>query len=244
MNTIKIDTKGVKLVAHRGLSGIEKENTCAAFVAAGNRSYYGIETDIHTVADGEFVVLHDSNVSRVTNGAMDLDIEQHTWEQLQNIVLPDRDGTTNRIDLRLPRLEDYLHICKTYEKECILEIKGIFTHENLLRVLDIIRAEDYLDHVIFIAFDLENCVFLRELLPESRIQWLTSTVDDNIVAQLKKYRLDLDVDFPALTAETVSRLHDNGILVNCWTCDTAEDAARLIAMGVDFITTNILEEQR
>lgn len=30
MNTIKIDNKNVKMVAHRGLSGLEKENTCAA----------------------------------------------------------------------------------------------------------------------------------------------------------------------------------------------------------------------
>ena len=40
MDTIKIDNKNVKMVAHRGLSGIEKENTCSAFVAACNRATY------------------------------------------------------------------------------------------------------------------------------------------------------------------------------------------------------------
>lgn len=34
MNTIKIDSKGVKMIAHRGVSRIERENTCAAFIAA------------------------------------------------------------------------------------------------------------------------------------------------------------------------------------------------------------------
>ena len=38
MNTVKIDKKGIKMVAHRGVSGLECENTNAAFVAAGNRS--------------------------------------------------------------------------------------------------------------------------------------------------------------------------------------------------------------
>ena len=38
MNTIKFDKKNALVVAHRGLSGIERENTNAAFVAAGNRS--------------------------------------------------------------------------------------------------------------------------------------------------------------------------------------------------------------
>ena len=37
-DTVRVRTPGVRMIAHRGLSGIEKENTCAAFVAAGNRS--------------------------------------------------------------------------------------------------------------------------------------------------------------------------------------------------------------
>ena len=35
--------------------------------------------------------------------------------------------------------------------------------------------------------------------------------------------------------------HRHGLLVNCWTVDTVEAAERVIAMGVDFITSNILE---
>ena len=66
MNTIKIDKKQTKLIAHRGLSGIEVENTNAAFVAAGNRSYYGIETDIHRTSDGNFVIGHDDNYERLS----------------------------------------------------------------------------------------------------------------------------------------------------------------------------------
>ena len=46
MNTVKFNKQSVKMVAHRGVSGLERENTCAAFVAAGNRSYFGIETDV------------------------------------------------------------------------------------------------------------------------------------------------------------------------------------------------------
>ena len=39
MNTILFENKGkIKRIAHRGLSGLEKENTCPAFVAAGVKS--------------------------------------------------------------------------------------------------------------------------------------------------------------------------------------------------------------
>ena len=47
MDTLKLDKGSIKMIAHRGLSGIERENTAAAFVAAGNHSYFGIETDVH-----------------------------------------------------------------------------------------------------------------------------------------------------------------------------------------------------
>ena len=52
MNTVKIDKQGVRMIAHRGVSGLETENTAAAFIAAGNRTYWGIETDVHLTADG------------------------------------------------------------------------------------------------------------------------------------------------------------------------------------------------
>ena len=57
MNTIKINSGKTKIIAHRGLSGIEKENTCSSFVAAGNRSYFGIESDVHVSKDGEFIII-------------------------------------------------------------------------------------------------------------------------------------------------------------------------------------------
>ena len=53
--TVKFNrSSAVKLIAHRGLSGLERENTAAAFVAAGNRAaYFGIETDVYRTVDGQ-----------------------------------------------------------------------------------------------------------------------------------------------------------------------------------------------
>ena len=88
-DTIKIDRKHVKMVAHRGMSGLERENTNVAFVAAGNRSYFGIETDIHRTADGKFVVIHDETTKRVSGDAVDVKLRFH--KELLNVVI-DRFG--------------------------------------------------------------------------------------------------------------------------------------------------------
>ena len=85
MNTVKI-TKGKALViAHRGLSGIEPENSIPAFVAAGNRSYFGIETDIHVTKDGKFIVIHDDNTARVAEA--DVNVEQCSYHFLRKLTL-------------------------------------------------------------------------------------------------------------------------------------------------------------
>ena len=81
MNTVKIQKQNVKMIAHRGLSGIEQENTNVAFIAAGNRSYFGIETDVRKTADGQFVILHDDHTERV--GTDVLYPEKTTFETLR-----------------------------------------------------------------------------------------------------------------------------------------------------------------
>ena len=156
MDTIKFDKKNTKIVAHRGLSGIELENTNSAFVAAGNRSYYGIETDIYRTADGHFVVGHDDNYKRISGE--EIYLERETLERLQEVVFFDGDGTKGRVDLRPSRLENYLGIVKKYEKHAILELKSSFTDEEIARIIDIIKDYDYLDNLTFISFNYENLI--------------------------------------------------------------------------------------
>lgn len=239
MNTIKFNKGSVRMVAHRGLSGIERENTNAAFVAAGNRSYYGIETDIHRTADGRFVVCHDSDLMRVSGER--IPVEEVTLATLQNVVLLDKDGTKDRADLRPSTLENYISICKRYEKHCVLELKSNFTEEETVRFIEIIRKLDYLDNVTFISFHYDNLTKIRDILPEQSVQYLFCEITDEIVDRLAADKIDVDVKFTALTEENVKKMHDAGLKVNCWTVDDPTDGDALAKMGVDFITSNILE---
>ena len=239
MNTVKVDKKNCKMVAHRGLSGIERENTNAAFVAAGNRSYYTIETDIHVTKDGKFVVYHDNSTGRLAEA--DVVVEETNLEDLLSFTLLDMDGTRNRCDLHMSTLEEYISICKKYEKVAVLELKNLFGREKLCEVIDIIKSMDYLENVIFISFFFDNLVIIRELLPEQKVQYLVDGFSDFLVEVLKQYKLDLDINCEALTEDIVKRLKEDGVEINCWTVDDKNVCEMLINWGVDFITTNILE---
>ncbi len=239
MNTIKFDNKTTAVVAHRGLSGLERENTASAFVAAGNRNYFGIETDIYRTSDARFVVNHDGRANRV--GGVNVTMEATPWELLREVVLYDTDGTKDRYDLRLPSLENYISICKKYEKTCVLELKSVFTSDETAAMIEIIKGYDYLDHVIFISFHYEDLLNVRAILPDQPCQYLTGDNSDEMIAQLVADRMDIDIAHPALTEERVKAMHAAGLTINCWTVDDPARGEELAAWGVDQITSNILE---
>lgn len=242
MDTVRIDRKNVKIIAHRGLSGLEKENTCAAFVAAGNRSYWGVETDVRKTKDGKFVLMHDEDTVRVSGGKHNLKIEESTAEEIAAVTLPDTDGDYTRHDLRIPTLRDYIRICKKYNKTCVLELKKCFVEEDIKNIVDEIEDLGYINNTVFISFSLELCVVVRRIHKGAEIQWLADReATPEIMDTVTLNHIDLDIYYPRLTRELVDYIHSLGLRVNCWTCDRAEDAQRLIEWGVDYITTNILE---
>ncbi len=242
MNTIKINSNRVRIIAHRGLSGIERENTCPAFVAAGNRSYFGIETDVHVSKDGKFVIIHDETTERVSLGEYNINVEENDCSAFQEIVLPDLDNTTERKDIRIPLLKECIMVCKKYEKICVLEIKNHFEKENIEKLINEIKELNYIENVIFISFDFDNCVNVRKYLPENDVQFLTSKeITNELIEKLCENNLNLDIYYKQLDAENIKLLHSKGIKVNCWTCDDKEAAEKLVSYGVDYITSNILE---
>ena len=244
LKTIPLNSK-IPLVAHRGLSGLECENTAAAFIAAGNRAYYGIETDVWRTKDGRFICCHDPNTACVAEKS--LGIEKTDFDELRALRCRDYDGKTYLAQLRLPTPEEYVRVCKKYGKQCIFELKSAFTEGEAEQLVRIFRDAGWLEHTTFISTSLQNLRFVRKFAPGCSCQMLHGFWDitpdwvDWVSEELTENRMDLDVDWYCVTKEAVDRLHEKGIRVNCWTVDNPALAEYLINCGVDYITTNILE---
>ncbi len=240
MNTVKINSKNTKLVAHRGLCGLESENTVAAFVAAGNRGYYGIETDVHKTADGKYVLIHDDKTGRVAN--KDLNVEKSRFSQLKELDLKDIDGKFS-YSLKIPDLESYLRICKRYGAVAFIELKNLFDKASIKEIVSIVNTQGDIENTVFISFHFENLTILRRIEKNARLQYLCACiVDEKLIKSLKKYKMGLDIFHEYLTSDKVKLLHKNGIKVNCWTVNSKLEAEKYVNMGVDYITTNILEK--
>ena len=208
MDTIKIEKGGCPLIAHRGLSGIEPENTASSFVAAGNRSYFGIETDVHVTRDGQYVVCHDDNLLRVAG--VDISVEGSTLEALRAVPLLDVAGGS-RTDLFVPTLADYITICRRYDKWAVLELKNHISPEHIGGILDVIRSHGWLDRTIFIIFTPENLVEVRKQAPTAAAQFLPSENAEWVFRFAMENRLDLDIYHEALTKEMVDMIHAAGL---------------------------------
>ncbi len=240
LNTVKIENKnGTQFIAHRGLSGVELENTISAFVAAANRSYYGIETDVHVTRDGKFVVFHDDTTERLSDKS--LKIGETDYKTLKSLTLKPQKNRTVGSDFKIPDLKDYLSICASYDKIAVLELKERMSPEQISQIYA--EVEKYYDpeKMIFISFFLDNLKDLRAQQPNANIQYLVQSFNDDILNKLKEFKLDLDIGYWVCSKDVIDTCHKNGIKVNVWTVDNPGDAERLIDYGVDYITSNILE---
>lgn len=231
MPTVKLENHGnTKIIAHRGLSGLFLENTVSAFKAAGKASYYGIESDVHVTKDGKFIIFHDDTTRRLAK--INLEIEKTDYKTLR--LLPIKFH-------RMPSLSEYIICCKNSNKVAVLELKNPMTKENIEGIIKCISDLDYIDRTIFISFAAQNLIFIREIIGNQPVQYLTEKFDSNILDLLTNNRFDLDIHYTALNREIIDLCHDNGIKVNCWTVNELGDAQRLVEYGVDYLTTNIIE---
>ncbi len=239
METLKIDKQNTKMIAHRGLSGLEQENTVLAFIAAGNRSYFGIETDVRITKDKKFILCHDDNLKRISG--FDVKISDATYEELRSYSLYDFDSKERKEYVRLASLEEYLSVCKKYDKVAVIELKEVYREEDVVNLLD--TTFQYLkeENVIFISFYLKNLQYIRKYNSNVKIQFLTSDFNKAILNELRKLEAGLDINYHQLSKEIVETRHKYGIEVNVWTVNNPIEAYLLLTWDIDYITSNVLE---
>ena len=254
MDTIKLNKGNTLMIAHAGLEGFETPNTLAGVVAAGHRSYWGIEVDVRVTKDKKIVLTHDDSLMEAAG--VDVKVSESTWEELQRYPLFDYreffgmekygltiDKSLTRSDLRISSMEEFIRVCKKYGKVAVPEIKGTFSPEEIRIMLDDVRRHDYGENVVFISFQWENLAEIRRQEPQQKVQLLTGGMDtsDEFLDRVAAAGFDLDVHLSNVTEELVERIHRRGMKLNVWTVDFVEDADNFVRYGVDYITSHILE---
>lgn len=226
----------VKLIAHRGASAIECENTAEAFELACRENCFGVECDVHVTADGKYVIFHDDTTGRMC--FENLTVKKSTYDELR--ALKFRRGDKYKI----PSLEEYLDIMNGCGKVAVIELKNPMAEKNIAEICAICAEKYDLDKIIFISFCFENLLTVRALLPEQKIQFLTCAVTKELADDLVKNNFGIDLDRVVADENAFEILRERNIPINCWTVDDAEEAKKLARLGAEFITTNVIGIRR
>lgn len=115
----------MKIIAHRGASGLALENTMAAFELARLLGVDFIELDVRRAEDATLVVCHDATLARISGNPMRIASSSHA--ELKSIRLNDKLST-------VPTLEQVMKA--TDNIPLIIELKSVGCVPGLVKLLE------------------------------------------------------------------------------------------------------------
>jgi glycerophosphoryl diester phosphodiesterase len=222
----------VEIMAHRGSSKAAPENTLASIQKAIDEGADWVEIDVQETADGEVVVLHDSDFMKLAG--RNLKIWDATLDDLKDIDIGSWFAPEFR-DQRVPTLAEVLDLCKGKIRVNI-ELK-YYGHDQQLeqRVADIVRSREMDSQVVAMSLKMDAVRKMKSIRPNWRVGLLMSVS----AGDLSK----IEADFLAVNAGFVHRgfvrrVHDAEKEVFVWTVNDALAMSNMIGRGVDGLLTD------
>lgn len=223
-------------IAHRGKHDVYWENTYNAFLEASKRNFYGIETDIHLTKDGRWITHHNETI---ISGGKEYSILDLTFDEITKMHL---DNYQNDDHAYVCPFEDYLKICKESGKRPIIEIKNNPTKEEIKEMLDIVESIIGINNSTFICFYPWPLAKINRIMKRKvHIQQLIEKHEELKIWDFHK-RFDLDIHYDHINKATVQKWHRHKIKINIWTVDDRTTLDKMEVLGVDYITTNVFEQ--
>ena len=224
--------RNVEIIAHRGASVARPENTMAAIEQALVEGADWVEVDVQESADGEVVVVHDSDFMKLAG--VDLKVWDATMADLAEIDIGSGFDPVYAGE-RTPTLREVLLAAKGRGK-VLIELK-YYGHDVALesRVAAIVEETGMSADVGVVSLKMPGVRKMHALRPGWPHGILAATAVGDLAA--------LDADFLAVNTGQVSlglvrRTHAQGRKLYAWTVDDPVTMARLISMGVDGLITN------
>lgn len=221
-----------EIIAHRGASGSAPENTLASIRRAIADGADWVEVDVQETADGEVVVIHDSDLMKLAN--VDLRVWDANLEQLADIDIGSW-FAPEFADQRVPTLAEVLDEVKGRSK-LIVELK-YYGHDQQLeqRVIDLIETAGMQNDIMIMSLEYAGIQKVRALRPD----WPIGLLSARALGDLTR----LDADFLAVNRAMarpalIKAAHGVGKKLYVWTINDALAISQMLSRGVDGIITD------
>lgn len=233
-----------EIVAHRGGARLWPENSHTAVRGALALGTDGVEVDVHLTRDGHVVVHHDARLGRTVLGQGRIrDLEKDALQGLPLLAHEEE---------RIPLLDEVCALFATGEALLSVEIKNTSTGSPYPRVAETVLAAlaplGERGRVLVHAFDWRILERLRRATPTVAVAANISrrTVrrhDNDFLRALRAvHRRGFDhvnVDRRLLDDHSHDFCRKLGFTISVWTVNTEEELARIMDLGVDYITTDV-----
>ncbi|MFF2993330.1 glycerophosphodiester phosphodiesterase [Streptomyces sp. NPDC057950] len=216
-------------IGHRGVMGVEPENTLRSFIAAQNAGLDLIELDLHLSKDGALVVMHDADVDRTTDGSGP--ISEMTLAELRALDA----GCGERV----PVFEEVLDAVRAPLQA---EIKDTAAARALA---DVMHRRDLVGRVEVSSFHDEAIAEVTRLVPGVRTALIASRYGVDVVDRaVEAGAATVCLNIRRLTLEVVEHARKSGLRIIGWVVNTQDQLRLVRALELDGATTDYPEIKR
>jgi len=215
----------LQVIGHRGIAGLEPENTLRSFRRAVDLGVDYVECDVRPTSDGRLVLMHDGTVDRTTGGTGR--VADQAFEAVR--ALDAGQGE------RVPTLGELLGLiagrCKVH-----IELKGEGILDEVLRQVE---ARGLLDDVVLTSGDTARLAALRERNSEVAIEHIFADPPPDAIPRALSVRAQrVSMHHHHATADYLGAAHAAGLEVIAWPPNTVPEMQAMIELGVDLICTD------
>ena len=221
-----------KIIAHRGVTRNEQENTLPAFQEAFSEGADGLEIDVRLSKDEKPIIFHDEDTSRLFQKS--LEIKNTTYSELK---------TLGNKENRIPLLDEVLDFLPK-NKHCYIEIKS---DAKTVPFLDKLKIEK--NNITFLSFDKNVIAALKNRFPNKLAFQNFHTLQierygiKKILEFYKKGNSDgLSIDIRNLSNKTIDKLLEKKIDLIIWTLNSMERFKELSKKNVRAIITDEVKD--
>jgi glycerophosphoryl diester phosphodiesterase len=222
------------VIAHRGASAVEPENTLRAFTRSMEMGAQMIELDLHRTHDGQVVVIHDDDLRHTTNARGR--VSQLTFDKI-------RQADAGKGE-RVPTLQETLELTRG-RVQLYLEIKARAAAAETLRI---VREFNCQSDVLLASFDLALMRQLGNEVTDMEIGLILGTPSLNPKTRwreampwlaLREFNYQtLCMQVKLCSANLARNIKQQGKKLYVWTANSEAEYARMIERKVDGIVTD------
>jgi glycerophosphoryl diester phosphodiesterase len=210
-------------IGHRGVMGVEPENTLRSFVAAERAGLDAVELDLHLSKDGALVVMHDAEVDRTTDGSGP--VADHTLAELRALDAG--------LGERVPVFEEVLAAVSVPLQA---EIKDVQAARALAEVM---LDRNLVERVEVSSFHDEAIAEMARLVPGVRTALIASRYHGDVVERaVAAGAATVCLNLRRLTLEIVEEARGHDLRIIGWVVNTPDQLRLVRAFGLDGATTD------